>query len=141
MTLVFALQQTIVFHLFEVFGSSYNLKNEKFQRGQSDANDNNRKMTRFYKQTRRMLPYIINEKDTVNTRISMKVAMKCFRDFLTESEMSANCKDSPVEYVILLWCKENIWGFFQEKCCVGPTVIQNQMGMYAVGLLNFRPHF
>lgn len=23
----------------------------------------------------------------------MKVAMKCFRDFLTESEMSANCKD------------------------------------------------
>lgn len=45
----------------------------------------------------------------------MKVAMKYFQDFLTESEMSANCKDSPVEYVILLWCKENIWGSFQKS--------------------------
>lgn len=45
----------------------------------------------------------------------MKVVMKCLRDFLTESEMSENCKDSPVEYVILLWCKENIWGSFQKS--------------------------
>lgn len=59
-----------------------------------------------------MLLYIINEKDIVNIRILMKVVMKCFWDYLIESEMLVNCKDFLVEYVILLWCKENIWGFF-----------------------------
>lgn len=87
-------------------------------------------MTRLYKQARRLLPYIINEKDTVNTRISMKVAMKCFRDFLTESEMSANCKDSPVEYVILLWCKENIWGSFQKVLCRSKQISYSESDGY-----------
>lgn len=59
-----------------------------------------------------MLLYIINEKDIVNIGILMKVVMKCFWDFLIESEMLVNCKDFLVEYVILLWCKENIGGFF-----------------------------
>lgn len=53
----------------------------------------------------------------------MKVPVKCFRDFLTESEMSANFEDLPtedltqvVEAVILRWCKENIGASFQGKC-------------------------
>lgn len=52
----------------------------------------------------------------------MKVAVKCFRNFLTESEMSPNFEDLPIEdltqvvEVILRWCKENIGGSFQGKC-------------------------
>lgn len=71
----------------------------------------------------------------------MKVAMKCFRDFLTESEMSANCKDSPVEYVILLWCKENIWGSFQEKCCVGPNSYSESDGYVCSWIVELQTTF
>lgn len=33
----------------------------------------------------------------MNTKKSMKVAVKCFRDFLTEREMSANFEDLPID--------------------------------------------
>lgn len=64
-----------------------------------------------------------------------------FRDFLTESEMSANCKDSPVEYVILLWCKENIWGSFQEKCCVCPNSYSESDGYVCIWIVELQTTF
>lgn len=60
-----------------------------------------------------MLLYIINEKDIVNIRILMKVVMKCFWDFLIESEMLVNCKD------MLFYCGvRKIFGDFFKKSVV-----------------------
>lgn len=40
---------------------------------------------------------LLNEKDAVDTKRSMKVAVKSFRDFLTELELSANFEDLPID--------------------------------------------
>lgn len=37
------------------------------------------------------------KKDTVNTKRSKKVAVKIFRDFLTETEMPTNFEDLPID--------------------------------------------
>lgn len=54
-------------------------------------------MARFHQPNSEDFSALLNEKDSMNTKISMKVALKCFQDFLTELELPANFKDLPID--------------------------------------------
>lgn len=59
----------------------------------SDTDDKNLKMARFHQPNSEDVCVLLNKKDAANKKRSMKVAVKCFWVFLTESEMSATFKD------------------------------------------------